>query len=280
MFFFRTPTQSANPRSWEAFNLREEVTHSSHTATHQPQMNNSNPNYPQPAPAQSPPPLPHYEHHLMDPEDLIGQDSLPLPDSLNEFEGEEYQDLNNDNHGNNDPDSLTSSRRQYTDAANIVLAEKETMYRQQTMLSPVPSPDSLNITDEDNNQSGSDDNRLVVSPSPKFFDSITLMDEKLAAGGQTANRPLTANRRNDPSPKQLRRIIPFADNSLSSGNSVFTSQDASLEDSKQSSSSLSGSKQVHLLDITQKYINLLLKKRLLPFLHDFSYICNKHNFVF
>ena len=257
-FFFRTPTQSANPRSWEAFNLREEVTHSSHTATHQPQMNNSNPNYPQPAPAQSPPPLPHYEHHLMDPEDLIGQqDSLPLPDSLNEFEGEEYQDLNNDNHGNNDPDSLTSSRRQYTDAANIVLAEKETMYRQQTMLSPVPSPDSLNITDEDNNQSGSDDNRLVVSPSPKFFDSITLMDEKLAAGGQTANRPLTANRRNDPSPKQLRRIIPFADNSLSSGNSVFTSQDASLEDSKQSSSSLSGSKQVHLLDITQKYINLL-----------------------
>ena len=209
-------------------------------------MNNmaTNPNYPKTAPAQSPPPLPHYEHHLQD-QDLTGQDSLPLPDSLNEFEGEEYQDLNNDNHGNNDPDSLTSSHRQYTDAAaNIALAEKETIYRQQTMLSPVPSPDSLNITDEDNNQSGSDDNRLVVSPSPKFFDSITLMDEKLAVGGQAANRPLTANRRKDPSPKQLRRIIPFADNSLSSGNSVFTSQDASLEDSKQSSSSLSGSKQV------------------------------------
>ena len=202
------------------------------------------PNYPQPVPAQSPPPLPHYEHHLQD-QDLAGQDSLPLPDSLNEFEGEEYQDLNNDNHGNNDPDSLTSSHRQYTDAAaNIALAEKETIYRQQTMLSPVPSPDSLNITDEDNNQSGSDDNRLVVSPSPKFFDSITLMDDKLAVGGQAANRPLTAIRRKDPSPKQLRRIIPFADNSLSSGNSVFTSQDASLEDSKQSSSSLSGSKQV------------------------------------
>ena len=237
-FIFRTLSQanSSNPRSWEAFNQTEEITHNSHTATRQSSSSQV---------AVSPPPLPHYD--ILEGEEAR-EDSLPLPDSLNEFEGEEYQAnssgvsvnnnsnhqqyVNQDHHVHLDPDSLTS--RQSNQEAHIDQHNNNPKH----ITSPTPSPDSLNPDD--------DLNRHVVSPSPKFFDSITLMDENMAAitvsGGRQQQPPL---RRQAESPK-LRRIIPFADNSLSSGNSVFTSQDASLEDSKPSSSSSSVNKQVIL----------------------------------
>ena len=113
------------------------------------------------------------------------QDSLTLPDSLNEFEGEEYQSPPLY------PDSLRgpSTTNIANNPANkyIQLGVPEDIDSLQLEELQKHSPDSLN--------------------KAEYFDSITLEEEG-----------------------RKRRIVPF-DNSLSSGNSVFTSQDASFESS-------------------------------------------------
>ena len=155
-----TPRRStpSNLKSWEAFNQLEEEMHGSHTAptnsTNYLQINTS-------------------------------QDSLTLPDSLNEFEGEEYQS----------PPLYPDSLRGPTNTNNannpankyIQLGVPEDIDSLQLEELQKHSPDSLN--------------------KAEYFDSITLEEEG-----------------------RKRRIVPF-DNSLSSGNSVFTSQDASFESS-------------------------------------------------
>ena len=113
------------------------------------------------------------------------QDSLTLPDSLNEFEGEAYQS----------PPLYPDSLRGPTNTNNannpankyIQLGVPEDIDSLQLEELQKHSPDSLN--------------------KAEYFDSITLEEEG-----------------------RKRRIVPF-DNSLSSGNSVFTSQDASFESS-------------------------------------------------
>jgi len=198
-----TPTASrgsATPRgtSWETFNLQEEVTHGSHTAATR-QNSDARPNSSGGTLSSSQGGTTNYLDLV---KENFGQDSLAtLPDSLNGIEEGPYP---RDEFQSPAlfPDSLgrtTTTTDKFEDIDSLQLDE---INDKQTVSNPsqTPSPDSLNAK---------------ISPAEMFFDSITLETETKPAG-----------------PK--RRIIPFCENSLSSGTSVFTSQDASFE-SKESS---------------------------------------------
>ena len=131
-------------------------------------------------------------------------ESLALPDSLNEFCGEEYQ-----------------TPALYPDSLGAAPAP-----------APLPAPqeeDSLQFPGSPAAKSPVD-SLIEIGPNKtkinaaEFFDSITSLDKK-----QT-------NIKFGP----RRRILPYCDNSLSSGTSAFTSQDVSF-DSKDSSNSPSDS---------------------------------------
>ena len=159
-------------KSWEAYNHTEEMTQASHT---QPLHNN-----------------------------FVSQESLTLPDSLNEFEGEEYQSPNLYQ------DSLTSVQPKL-----VQLVSPPDVDSLQFAVSPIPNKASQSPEDSliEIKQST---NKINAA---EFFDSITSIDRS------KTNSNLS----------QKRRIIPYCDNSLSSGTSAFTSQDVSF-DSKDSSS--------------------------------------------
>jgi len=137
-------------------------------------------------------------------------ESLTLPDSLNDFEGEEYQSPNlyHDSLGLPQPKLLLGSHH---DVDSL-----------QFPASPTPKKVSQSPVDS----------LIEIGPSKtkinaaEFFDSITSIDK--------SSKPAAVNF----APK--RRIIPYCDNSLSSGTSAFTSQDVSF-DSKESSHSPSDS---------------------------------------
>ena len=170
----RTPTG----KSFEAYASTEEEVHESHTA------------YTLGVEYTSPP--------------AKDQDSLTLPDSLNEFEGEQYQSpqVYPDSLGHGGmvagldcpPDSL-----QFPVSPTPALASK----------SPLDSLIAIK-----------NDARAKMTAA-EFFDSITSIEK---------TKP-----EDDGGPSK-RRIIPYCDNSLSSGTSAFTSQDVSF-DSKDSSPS-------------------------------------------
>ena len=178
-------------KSWEAFNHQEEMLQQSHT-----RLSST-------APVLA-------TDQVVSPELTTdqgvshGHESLTLPDSLNEFEGEEYQSPNLYH------DSLRMSQSR-------VISTHQDVDSLQFTVSPTPDqkPSSQSPVDS-----------LIEVPSSKhpinaaeFFDSITSIDKTK----QHVNF----------APK--RRIIPYCDNSLSSGTSAFTSQDVSF-DSKDSSS--------------------------------------------
>ena len=137
-------------------------------------------------------------------------ESLTLPDSLNDFEGEEYQSPNlyHDSLGLPQP--------------KLMLGSHHDVDSLQFPVSPTPKKVSQSPVDS----------LIEIGPSKtkinaaEFFDSITSIDK--------SSKPATVNF----APK--RRIIPYCDNSLSSGTSAFTSQDVSF-DSKESSHSPSDS---------------------------------------
>ena len=155
----RTPTG----KSWEAYNHTEEELHRSHTAYTQQQ-----------------------------------QDSLTLPDSLNEFE--EYQ-----NPGLY-PDSLGAPLHTALHPDSL-----------QFTVFPTPAPCSK--SPEDSLIAIKSEARSKLAAA-EFFDSITSIEKSKAGVADQGKR----------------RIIPYCDNSLSSGTSAFTSQDVSF-DSKDSSPS-------------------------------------------
>ena len=154
--------------SWEAFNHTEEMTQASHTA----------------------------------------MPSLPLPDSLNEFEGEEYQSP-----AVFQQDSLGNQRGQLAR-----LGSPQDVDSLQFPVSPVPAPPGLASPEPPDSLIAVQPSKTKITPT-EFFDSITSL-EKPKSGASL----------------QKRRIIPYCDNSLSSGTSAFTSQDVSF-DSKDSSPS-------------------------------------------
>lgn len=139
-------------------------------------------------------------------------ESLTLPDSLNDFEGEEYQSPNlyHDSLGLLQP--------------KLMLGSHHDVDSLQFPVSPTPKKVSQSPVDS----------LIEIGPSKtkinaaEFFDSIT------STSIEKSSKPATVNF----APK--RRIIPYCDNSLSSGTSAFTSQDVSF-DSKESSHSPSDS---------------------------------------
>ena len=169
----RGGSSALSNKSWEAFNHTEEMTQASHTA--QPLHNN-----------------------------YVEQESITLPDSLNEFEGEEFQSPNLYQ------DSLTAIQPKLRQLGSP--ADVDSL---QFAVSPTPNKSSQSPEDSliEIKQSA---NKINAA---EFFDSITSIDRS------KANSNLS----------QKRRIIPYCDNSLSSGTSAFTSQDVSF-DSKDSSS--------------------------------------------
>merc|ERR1719336_2425819 len=134
----------------------------------------------------------------------VEQESITLPDSLNEFEGEEYQSPNLYQ------DSLTSVQPKL-----VQLVSPPDVDSLQFAVSPIPNKASQSPEDSliEIKQST---NKINAA---EFFDSITSIDRS------KTNSNLS----------QKRRIIPYCDNSLSSGTSALTSQDVSF-DSKDSSS--------------------------------------------
>jgi len=162
-------------KSWEAFNHTEEMTKASHTAQSQPLHNN-----------------------------YVSLESLTLPDSLNEFEREQYQSPNLYQ------DSLTGVQPTLAhlgsphDVDSLQFAVSPTPHR----VSQSPEDSLIEIKQSANKINAAE-----------FFDSITSIDRS------KTNSNLS----------QKRRIIPYCDNSLSSGTLAFTSQDVSF-DSKDSSS--------------------------------------------
>ena len=157
----RTPTG----KSWEAYNHTEEELHRSHTAYTQQRQQ---------------------------------QDSLTLPDSLNEFD--EYQ-----------------SPGLYPDSLGAPL---HTVLRPDSLqFSVFPTPAPCSKSPEDSLIAIKSEARSKLAAA-EFFDSITSIEKTKAEAGDQGKR----------------RIIPYCDNSLSSGTSAFTSQDVSF-DSKDSSPS-------------------------------------------
>ena len=184
-------------KSWEAYNHTEEMTQESHTAyNHESTESNtheSHTHYFDLAQDQNATEIVHNNYD--------SQDSLTLPDSLNEFEGEEYQSPNLYH------DSLGGNQNRLTG-----LGSPQDIDSLQFTVSPTPVKDTNSPVDS----------LIAIKQSntkinaAEFFDSITSLEK--------------------PKPALKRRIIPYCDNSLSSGTSAFTSQDVSF-DSKDSSPS-------------------------------------------
>ena len=175
-------------KSWEAFNHTEEMTQASHTMAARGSTGARNDTKQQ---AQ-----------------FDSQESLTLPDSLNDFEGEEYQSPNlyrEDSLGV--PQTRLSELGSHHDVDSL-----------QFQVSPTPNKASQSPVDSLIDLESS----KAKLAAAEFFDSITSMHK--------TKPPNNVNF----APK--RRIIPYCDNSLSSGTSAFTSQDVSF-DSKDSSSS-------------------------------------------
>jgi len=190
-------SHNMSQKSWEAFNHTEEMTQESHTAyNHESTESNTHESHT------------HYFDLAQDKNateivhnNYDSQDSLTLPDSLNEFEGEEYQSPNLYH------DSLGGNQNRLTG-----LGSPQDIDSLQFNVSPTPVKDTNSPVDS----------LIAIKQSntkinaAEFFDSITSLEK--------------------PKPTQKRRIIPYCDNSLSSGTSAFTSQDVSF-DSKDSSPS-------------------------------------------
>ena len=181
----RTSQRTPTGKSWEAYKHTEEEVHKSHTAyTSESQFATGTGQQKQ--------------------EQYTSHESLTLPDSLNEFEGEEYQSPQLY------PDSLGHG------GARVARLECP--------------PDSLqfNVSPTLATNSKSPLDSLIAIKSEamskitaaEFFDSITSIEKPKDENGGPIKR----------------RIIPYCDNSLSSGTSAFTSQDVSF-DSKDSSPS-------------------------------------------
>jgi len=193
-------SHNMSQKSWEAYNHTEEMTQESHTAyNHESTESNtheSHTHYFDLAQDQNATEIVHNNYD--------SQDSLTLPDSLNEFEGEEYQSPNLYH------DSLGGNQNRLTG-----LGSPQDIDSLQFTVSPTPVKDTNSPVDS----------LIAIKQSntkinaAEFFDSITSLEK--------------------PKPNlsaQKRRIIPYCDNSLSSGTSAFTSQDVSF-DSKDSSPS-------------------------------------------
>ena len=179
----RTSQRTPTGKSWEAYKHTEEEVHKSHTAyTLEAQSVVQKPDQP-----------PQYE-------------SLTLPDSLNEFEGEEYQSPQLY------PDSLGHG------GARVARLDcPQDADSLQFNVSPTPATNSKSPLDS---LIAIKSEAMSKITAAEFFDSITSIEKpKDETGG-----PIK------------RRIIPYCDNSLSSGTSAFTSQDVSF-DSKDSSPS-------------------------------------------
>jgi len=166
-------------KSWEAFNHQEEMLQASHTAERVINNNNSS-------------------------------ESLTLPDSLNEFEGEEYQS----------PQLYHDSLGDKSQSKSRLIESHHDVDSLQFPVSPAPGHKQSSSSPVDS---------LIEIPSSKhpinaaeFFDSITSISDK------NKQQPVNFG-------QAKRRIIPYCDNSLSSGTSAFTSQDVSF-DSKDSGS--------------------------------------------
>ena len=195
-------------KSWEAFNHTEEMTQASHTMSARANTGVRS----------------EAKHQVH----FDSQESLTLPDSLNDFEGEEYQSPNlyrEDSLGV--PQTKLSELGSHHDVDSL-----------QFQVSPTPNKASQSPVDSLIDVESS----KAKLAAAEFFDSITSMHKT-----KTPNNVNFA-------PK--RRIIPYCDNSLSSGTSAFTSQDVSF-DSKDSSSSPSDtdrSRQVKIIQNENKKI--------------------------
>jgi len=200
---------NSHPKSWETYNHTEEELHISHTTLSQ--SNNSTAQTNDSTPRSNT----NYLEYVQGSRPIYSsQDSLTLPDSLNDFEGEDYQSPTIY------PDSL-SSRNKFN---RLGVPDDIDSLQLEELGKSANSPDSLNAGKN--------------SPTGEFFDSITLEEKKVG--------------------EIKRRIIPFGENSLSSGNSVFTSQDASL-DSKESSPPVDNIKQVkHMFSRTSNSSLILI----------------------
>ena len=171
-------------KSWEAYNHQEEMTQASHTMA---------------------------KTHIVPtlPATTTGPESIDLPDSLNDFEGEEYQSPNlyrEDSLGPPQPKLLQLESHQDVDSLQFQVSTNKVSQ------SPLDSLIEIN--------SGGGKTKINAA---EFFDSITSINKN-------------STNANDAFCSARRRIIPYCDNSLSSGTSAFTSQDVSF-DSKDSSSS-------------------------------------------
>ena len=185
----RTSQRTPTGKSWEAYKQTEEEVHKSHTAyTLESQYagaGNAQQNQEQP---------PHYTSH----------ESLTLPDSLNEFEGEEYQSPQLY------PDSLGHGGAR---VARLECPPDSLQFN----VSPTPATNSKSPLDS---LIAIKSEAMSKITAAEFFDSITSIEKPKDENGGPIKR----------------RIIPYCDNSLSSGTSAFTSQDVSF-DSKDSSPS-------------------------------------------
>ena len=176
-------------KSWEAYNHQEEMTQASHTMS---------------------------KSHIVPAAVTPGPESIELPDSLNDFEGEEYQSPNlyrEDSLGPPQPKLLQLESHQDVDSLQFQVSQSQFQVSQHKVSqSPLDSLIEIN--------SGGGKTKINAA---EFFDSITSINK-------------CSSNANDAFCSPRRRIIPYCDNSLSSGTSAFTSQDVSF-DSKDSSSS-------------------------------------------
>jgi len=140
--------------------------------------------------------------------DLDSVESVNLPDSLNEFEGEEYQS----------PNLFREDSLGVPQTKLLQMESHHDLDSLQFQVSPTPNKSSGQSPLDSLIDISSDKAKLKAA---EFFDSITSINKT-----KNANENYSAKR----------RIIPYGDNSLSSGTSAFTSQDVSF-DSKESSSS-------------------------------------------
>ena len=258
---------SATPRSafsWETFNGTEEVTHASHTAAARLNSDAARPGSAAAAAAAQKPPSsqPILGRNSSGESGDRLEDSLStLPDSLNGgFDGsgiggsgggvrEEFHSpvLYPDSLGRIPTNNSSSSTTTNINNNNLKKSSSTSTSRFVDGLGVPEDIDSLQLMEEDagfaaaaNHLSPPDSLNAadVYPPAPPqpaaaelFFDSITLLDT-------TETKPLPplvgSGGGQDSAAAGKRRIIPFCDNSLSSGTSAFTSQDASFE-SKESS---------------------------------------------
>jgi len=175
-------------KSWEAFNHQEEMTQASHTMSRNIVVTERN-------------------GETTD-NNLDSVESVNLPDSLNEFEGEEYQS----------PNLFREDSLGVPQTKLLQLESHQDLDSLQFQVSPVPNKTSDKSPLDSLIDIDSDEAKLKAA---EFFDSITSINKT-----KNANENYSVKR----------RIIPYGDNSLSSGTSAFTSQDVSF-DSKESSSS-------------------------------------------